>query len=194
MDSQWIGLFGVLVGGALSWLATVSVERRRDKRAGRGISAAISSEVDAALSLVQARDWMSDFVDAHARAEKGEVVILTIHLRDNYLSACASALQNPGVIDRELLTLVSKLVMLANGLTADLQRMANHEPGTHGALIELDNAPQAVRVYYDLIHILDACNQVGRMIVGRVNFIYPPADSGLRARLMAWMWRLRNGL
>jgi hypothetical protein len=137
---------------------------------------------------------MSDFVDAQARAEKGEAVILTIHMRDDYLPACTSALQNAGVVDRTLLTLISRLTMLVGGMTSDLQRMANHEPGTHGALIDVGNAKQAERVYSDLIAILDACEKVGRMVIGRVNYIYPPVGSGLRVRVMAAVWRLGNGL
>lgn len=194
MDAQWAGLFGVLVGGILSWVATVSVERRRDKRAGRGIAIAVASEIESALKLVEARGWMSDFLNAHADAENGKAVILTIHMRDDYLPACKAALENAGVMDRVLLTMVSRLVMLVSGMTSDLQRMANHEPGTHGALIELDNPEQAKRVYSDLINILEACNQVGKMAMGRVNFIYPPAGAEFKIRCMAWIWRLKNGL
>ncbi|WP_226468289.1 hypothetical protein [Luteimonas panaciterrae] len=187
MDSGVAGLLGALIGGIISWFATWSIEVRRDRRQARNLALAAASEIDAALEMVSARNWRQEFVTALALAEKGIVDLGTIHVRDDYLPMCRAAMAHAGVISRELSVDLARFITLADALTSDLKRMAEHSPGTYGALFAEDDAEGAARVYESLIKIIDSAFVVGTRMVTLVDKMYPKEISGYVARFKgAW--------
>lgn len=185
MDSGVAALLGALLGGLLSWLATWSIEARRDRRQARSLAVAAASEIDAALTMVKARRWREAFEDALRAAENGQAINVTVHVRDEYLPQCRAALGHAGLISRDLSVYLSRLLILADGLTSDLKRMAEHPSGSPGALIDSSDTVGAAEVYRNLVAIMDAAFQVGGEIVTFVDRKYPREVSGYLSRVKA---------
>ena len=183
MDSGLAALIGALLGGLLSWLATWSIEARRDRRQARSLAVAAASEIDAALAMVKARGWREVFEQQLLAAERGHAVNVTVHVRDDYLPQCRAALAHAGLISRDLSVYLSRLVMLVDGLTSDLKRMAEHPPGTPGALIDISDHEGAAEVYRNLIDIMDAGFKIGAEVVTFVDRRYPREVKGYWSRV-----------
>jgi len=185
MDSGVAALSGALLGGLLSWLATWSIEARRDRRQAHSLAVAAASEVDAALTMVKARGWYESFQGALQAAEKGQVVNVTVHVRDDYLPQCRAALGHAGLISRDLSVYLSRMLMLVDGLTSDLRRMAEHPPGSTGALFGPSDYEGAADVYRNLVGIMEAGFRVGAEIVILVDQRYPRELTGYWSRVKA---------
>ncbi len=193
MDSGVAALLGALLGGLLSWLATWSIEARRDRRQARSLAVAAASEVDAALTMVRARHWYETFQGALQAAENGHAINVTVHVRDQYLPQCRAALGHAGLISRDLSVYLSRMLMLVDGLTSDLKRMAEHPPGSPGALIDPSDHEAAAGVYRNLVGIMDAGFRVGAEIVTLVDRRYPREVSGYWSRVKAAARMLTTG-
>ncbi|WP_242163360.1 hypothetical protein [Lysobacter sp. M15] len=193
MDSGVAALLGALLGGLLSWLATWSIEARRDRRQARSLAVAAASEIDAALTMVKARRWLEAFERALAAAQNGYATNLNVHVRDDYLPQCRAALAHAGLISRDLSVYLSRMITLVDGLTSDLKRMAEHPPGSPGALIDPTDHEGAANVYRDLIAMVDAGFKVGAEIVTFVDRKYPREISGYWSRVKAALRMLATG-
>ncbi|MEJ2789471.1 MULTISPECIES: hypothetical protein [unclassified Pseudoxanthomonas] len=181
IDSGIAALLGALVGGITSWLATWSIEARRDRRQAKSLALAAASEIDAVLAIVNARKWRDGFVEALEEAEQGNVQRVTVHVRQDYFPLTRAAMAHAGVINRDLSVLLARFVILADGVTADLRRIAENDIGTDGSLF--DDAEGAKVAYAELIEITDAAFHVGREAVTLVSHMYPRNLLGYLSRI-----------
>lgn len=192
MDQGIAGLVGALIGGAISLLTTWGVELRRDRRQARNLAVAAASELDAILMLVQARNWKQWFEAARDEATNGNVVQISIHVRDDYLPMCRSAIAHAGSIDHDLAIYLGRVLTLADGLISDIKRLSAHAPDAPDSLLSSANPAGAVDFYANLISLLDAATYTGLMAVSRVAAVYPKPEARLWDRV-ARSWNVLLG-
>jgi len=183
IDSGLAALLGALIGGVTSWLATWSIEVRRDRRQARNLALAAASEIDASLTMVRARDWAGACQRALLAAEHGQTVQLTVHVRDDYIPNCRAAMAHAGVISRDLSVYLSRFITIVDSVVSDLKRLNDHAPGTQGSLFGSDEPQGAKEFYTSLAQLMDAGFRVGAEVVTLVDKKYPRDIKGYLGRL-----------
>jgi len=193
MDEGLAALFGALIGGGTTWLTTWAIELRREQRTARALAVAAASELDAVLMLLQARGWRALFQEAHDSAvQAGDVYHVEIHAKEDYLPHCRAALSQAGSIDHELAIYLARILTLHDGLISDVQRLAKHPPSSPGSLLDSDRPETAVKIYNELLQIIDAGYELGGRAISRVHAVYPAKLPTWRGRLFA-AWKVLRG-
>lgn len=182
MDQGLAALLGALIGGLSAFLAAWRIEVQRERRLARNAAVASACEVDALLMLIKARKWRDSFVQYKEVAEQGTVVCLQIPVHEKPLPLTRQAVMTVGAIDPELVVYMSRLVTVADALTADLRRLYETGVDEPRGLLTSDDPEFAASLYGEMIQLLDAGFEVGSRLVSVVDRRYPrPKDSlGIR--------------
>ena len=174
MDQAWVAILGTVVGGGISLGTAWWIEARKERRIGMNVSIAAASELDAVLMILKARDWRGNLNIAADAAKKGQVVPFFFStMRDDYLPMCREALRHAGSIDPRLAILLARAIVLADGLIADVRSLHDRPMGTQNSLLQPSMPEMALKLFTNMVEIIDAGFSVGGQVIALVDSIYP---------------------
>lgn len=174
MNDAWLGLVGVIVGGAITTLATVWMDARREKIEAKKIAHAVAGELAAAKELVTRRKFLEGIREFRDMASSGVVAAFSVHLpSDPLIPVTRASVANIGSLNGELPRLIPQIVLWCDGLAADIRRLAVYGVGGSDSLISQENSEAAAEMYGEmellLSDFMDGCDRV----VAEVDRLYP---------------------
>lgn len=161
MEMDWKVIVSTLVGGLITFAATTGQEMLRARRTRRAALITVGAEIAAALDIVRAREWRSDIVVCLDQAVMGRVHRLSIQMPKDTLTCCRSALAQGSLGYGDLTVLVAKLVMVVDGLKADLDRLFEYDFGDPKCVVSADDPEHAVKLYSEMLGLLDSAESFG---------------------------------
>lgn len=167
MDLDTKVIISTLVGGVITFAATTGQEMLRTRRTRRAVTLSVAAEIAAALDIVRARGWADDFQSCIDQAIAGKVIRITILLPKDTIPCCRAALSQGALGDGRLTGLVASLVLATDGLKADLDRLFEYDFGDSKCMISEDDPVHAVKLYSEMLGLLNALEEFGDQAVER---------------------------
>jgi hypothetical protein len=179
LDSGWAALLGAAIGGLATFGAPLLIEWRKDRRQRAALALAICGEASAVSTLVRRRKYLDTIVQCAFAAKAGDVRRLMIRLPKETIPVFRSAAKDIGSLDGTLLPLlVPKLVVVVDGVAADLGNLLEYPVGYEGSLLGTGDQSVAWSVYAELLamvmDLLETCDAV----VEEVKRLYPAEAHG----------------
>jgi hypothetical protein len=157
---------GALIGGAISFFSSTSLENRRHKQESRRIALAFKGEVGAILSIIKRRRYLDGFEAAiRHMEEKREKYPILIYVRRDYFKVFDSNVGNLGLIACPLPQLIPQFYVYANSLLEDLQ---SHREGIYDDY----EAPQLTDHVKELHSMLSDIVTIGDEIIKQTDLLY----------------------
>lgn len=170
-----IGPAGITVGLLLSWVKVWVDEKRSDAKRAKVLSIAIAGELAAVAKLIRYRRWLEGVEECRQNAEAGNVYQYSVRLPEKVLVVTREAMKEIGLLTGNLPLWVPEVVLLADGISADLQRLHDY-PVDHEKGLLLSTAPKAAAATYaELYGVLARALEVCDSIVREVAFKYREA-------------------
>lgn len=173
LDPGVAALGGAFIGGGMVVVGDLAKAWYAHRKERRSLTIAMGAEVAAVAELVRRRQWLLGVSDAWVRAQQGQVIRQTIRLPQQILVVTRAAAQDAGQLPGKLAILVPRLVMLGDGIKADLDRLFEFPTGHENSLLDAGNAQGARDFYAELYGILDSALCVCDEIVAEVARLYP---------------------
>jgi len=161
MEMDWKVIISTLIGGLITFAATTGQDVLRTRRTRRAALITVGAEIAAALDIVRAREWRSDILVCFEQALEGRVYRVSIQMPKDTLPCCRAALAQGSLGYGDLTVMVAKLVMAADGLKADLDRLFEYDFGDPKCAVSADDPEHAVKLYSEMLGLLDAAESYG---------------------------------
>lgn len=161
MDLDWKVVISTLVGGVISFAATSGQEMLKNRRISRAATLSVCAEIAAVLDIARARGWAEDLQSCIDDAVEGRVTRLAILLPKDTIPCCRSALSQGTLGGGELTALVASLVIAADGLKADLDRLFEYDFDNPRSMLSDDDPRHAVKLYSEMLGLLQAIESFG---------------------------------
>ncbi len=161
MEMDWKVIVSTLIGGLITFAATTGQEMLRTRRTRRAALITVGAEIAAALDIVRAREWRRDLFVCREQAIEGAVYRLSIQMPKDTLPCCRAALAQGSLGYGDLTVVIAKLVMVVDGLKADMDRLFEYDFGDPKCVVSADDPEHAVKLYSEMLGLLDAAESFG---------------------------------
>jgi len=156
MEKLWIPLLSVAVGALLGGVINAMVGRYSTFKEGKGIAAALHSEIESILFMIKHRQYVQHLTEILARLSDPKHVVTAadvpaISVTQDYFSVFHAIASKIGLLG-ELGGPVTRLYVLGKGVIEDLGVLQKwHEEGMTPTREDLRDILEAVRFLFETI-------------------------------------------
>ncbi len=173
MDSGAAALLGALIGGLTTACGTFAFDWWADRKKRRNLSIAAAGEISALAEMVRRRKYLEAIIDNANEAARGNVLCLKVKLPPEILPVSRAFMLQAGVLGGRVPILLPRVVMTADALAADFNRLMNCGMDEKDSVL-LSSAPKAAQAFYaEMLGVLLTALEVADELVFEVRRQYP---------------------
>lgn len=159
---EWLtpifGLLGVIVGGIITFLATLYFDKIKSTREINNLTMALKAEVKTILEITESRKYLESLKN-HLNELHNNKTNDFFYFRANkdYFKIYNSNSDKIGVLEKELPLLVTKFYSLGNAILEDMDAIRNNE-------YKDKNHNEKIELYREIISLSEEFISTGKLI------------------------------